>query len=62
MIPEHLQQFTTPTRVLDQGFVQLIDVMGDDAAIVQAARVSHGKGVSTHKWSETFLRKLGLID
>ena len=26
-------------RVLDKGFVALVDVMGDDAAIVQAARV-----------------------
>lgn len=30
--------------VLDQGFVCLADVMGDDAAIVQAARVSYGEG------------------
>lgn len=29
---------------LDKGFVRLIDVMGDDAAIVQAARVSYGTG------------------
>ena len=30
--------------VLDHGFVRAIDYMGDDAAIVQAARVSYGKG------------------
>lgn len=29
---------------LDKGFVRLIDVMGDDASIVQAARVSYGSG------------------
>ncbi|MEY2719030.1 MAG: hypothetical protein RLZZ273_396 [Bacteroidota bacterium] len=29
---------------LDKGFVRLIDVMGDDNAIVQAARVSYGSG------------------
>jgi len=29
---------------LDKGFVRLIDVMGDDDAIVQAARVSYGAG------------------
>lgn len=29
---------------LDKGFVRLIDVMGDDTAIVQAARVSYGAG------------------
>ena len=30
--------------VLDDGFVALVDCMGDDAAIVQAARVSYGAG------------------
>ena len=37
-------------RVLDKGFVRLVDSMGDDSAIVQAARVSYGKG--TKKLSE----------
>jgi thymidylate synthase (FAD) len=30
--------------VLDDGFVRLIDYMGDDSSVVQAARVSYGKG------------------
>jgi thymidylate synthase (FAD) len=30
--------------VLDHGFVRVIDYMGDDGAIVQAARVSYGRG------------------
>jgi thymidylate synthase (FAD) len=30
--------------LLDHGFVRLIDYMGDDGAIVQAARVSYGRG------------------
>jgi thymidylate synthase (FAD) len=30
--------------VLDRGFVRVIDYMGDDGAIVQAARVSYGRG------------------
>ena len=34
-------------RVLDHGFVALVDVMGNDASIVQAARVSYGKGTRT---------------
>lgn len=34
-------------RVLDHGFIRLIDYMGDDAAIVQAARVSYGAGTKT---------------
>ncbi len=33
-----------PLPVLDHGFVRVVDYMGDDAAIVQAARVSYGKG------------------
>lgn len=33
-----------PFRVLKDGFVRLVDYMGDDGAIVQAARVSYGKG------------------
>ncbi len=36
--------------VLDDGFVRLVDVLGDDTSIVQAARVSYGKG--TKKVSE----------
>ncbi len=36
--------------VLDHGFVRLVDYMGSDAAIVQAARVSYGEG--TKKVSE----------
>jgi thymidylate synthase (FAD) len=33
-----------PLKVLDHGFVRVVDYMGDDSAIVQAARVSYGKG------------------
>jgi thymidylate synthase (FAD) len=33
--------------VLDDGFVALVDVMGDDAAIAQAARVSYAQGTKT---------------
>ncbi|KAB2784199.1 FAD-dependent thymidylate synthase [Brucella anthropi] len=36
--------------VLDHGFIRVIDYMGDDAAVVQAARVSYGRG--TKKVSE----------
>ena len=34
----------TAHPVLDHGFVRVIDYMGDDAAICQAARVSYGRG------------------
>jgi thymidylate synthase (FAD) len=40
----------TPLPVLDHGFVRVIDYMGDDAAVVQAARVSYGRG--TRRTSE----------
>jgi len=33
-----------PFKVLDDGFVRVIDYMGTDESIVQAARVSYGKG------------------
>ncbi len=33
-----------PIKILDHGFVRVVDYMGDDSAIVQAARVSYGKG------------------
>ena len=40
----------TAVPLLDHGFIRVIDYMGDDAAIVQAARVSYGRG--TRKVSE----------
>lgn len=33
-----------PRTVLDHGFVRVVDYMGDDGAVVQAARVSYGRG------------------
>ena len=33
-----------PIKVLDHGFIRVIDYMGGDSAVVQAARVSYGKG------------------
>src|SRR5579884_3936018 len=33
--------------VLDHGFVRLVDYMGGDSSIVQAARVSYGPGTKT---------------
>ncbi|MEW6616983.1 MAG: FAD-dependent thymidylate synthase [Patescibacteria group bacterium] len=40
----------TPIKCLDNGFVRLADAMGGDYSVVQAARVSYGKG--TKKISE----------
>lgn len=44
--------------VLDHGFVRVIDYMGDDAAICQAARVSYGKGTKTVQNDEGLIRYL----
>ena len=35
------------TPVLDHGFIRVIDYMGDDGAVVQAARVSYGRGTKS---------------
>ena len=43
-VPELEDVLFQPIPVLDHGFVRVIDYMGDDAAVVQAARVSYGKG------------------
>ena len=44
--------------VLDDGFVCLVDVMGDDSSIVQAARVSYGEGTKTVSDDRTLIRYL----
>jgi thymidylate synthase (FAD) len=44
--------------VLDQGFVCLVDVMGEDSSIVQAARVSYGEGTKKVSDDRTLLRYL----
>lgn len=47
-----------PLPVLDHGFVRVIDYMGDDAAIVQAARVSYGKGTKKPSSDRALIRYL----
>lgn len=44
--------------VLDHGYISLKEVMGNDAAIVQAARVSYGKGTKTKSDDENLIRYL----
>ena len=44
--------------VLDHGFVRVVDYMGDDSAIVQAARVSYGKGTKSVQNDEGLIRYL----
>src|SRR6476469_4030861 len=44
--------------VLDDGFVTLVDVMGDDQSVVQAARVSYGEGTRKVSDDRTLIRYL----
>ena len=45
-------------QCLDKGFVRLVDSMGGDNAIVQAARVSYGKGTSKVSQDRGLIRYL----
>ena len=47
-----------PLPVLDHGFVRVIDYMGDDSAVVQAARVSYGRGTKKITQDRGLLRYL----
>ncbi|MGK9232499.1 FAD-dependent thymidylate synthase [Inquilinus limosus] len=47
-----------PLPVLDHGFVRVIDYMGDDSAVVQAARVSYGRGTKKVSEDEGLIRYL----
>jgi len=48
----------TAHDVLDHGFIRVIDYMGDDSAICQAARVSYGKGTKSVQNDEGLIRYL----
>jgi thymidylate synthase (FAD) len=43
-------------KVLDKGFVRLVESMGNDASIVQAARVSTGSGAKTPEEDRKLIR------
>lgn len=47
-----------PLPVLDNGFIRVVDYMGDDSAIVQAARVSYGKGTKQVNQDRGLIRYL----
>ena len=47
-----------PIPVLDDGFVRVVDYMGDDSAIVQAARTSYGKGTKRRHEDRGLIRYL----
>ena len=48
----------TKIDVLDEGFVRLVDHMGGDDSVVQAARVSYGAGTKTPSDDRTLIRYL----
>jgi len=56
IVPEAEDILDVEFPVLDKGFVRLVDYMGSDQRIVQAARVSYGAGTKTRR------QDAGLID
>jgi thymidylate synthase (FAD) len=47
-----------PFPVLDHGFIRVVDYMGDDTSIVQAARVSYGRGTKKKSEDAALIRYL----
>ena len=47
IVPEAEEILDKTFPVLDRGFVRLVDYLGGDARITQAARVSYGDGTKT---------------
>jgi thymidylate synthase (FAD) len=47
-----------PFKVLDDGFVRVVDYMGTDSSIVQAARVSYGVGTKRVREDRALIRYL----
>jgi thymidylate synthase (FAD) len=47
-----------PFKVLDDGLIRVVDYMGDDSAIVQAARVSYGAGTKKTSDDRALIRYL----
>lgn len=45
-------------KVLDHGFIRVVDYMGSDSSIVQAARVSYGKGTKQISQDEALIKYL----
>ncbi len=56
IVPAAEELLDKEIKVLDRGFVRLVDYMGGDARIVQTARVSYGEGTKTVR------EDAGLID
>lgn len=52
------QRMYEPISVFNKGFVRVVDYMGDDVAIVQAARVSYGRGTKKLSDDRSLIRYL----
>ena len=48
----------TDIITINKGFVRLVDMMGDDSSIVQAARVSYGDGTKTYREDKKLIKYL----
>lgn len=57
-VPELDAILGKPFRVLDDGFIRVVDYMGNDASIVQAARVSYGTGTKKVREDRGLIRYL----
>ena len=58
IVPEAEREIGVQHPVLTHGYVVLVDYMGNDAAIVQAARVSYGKGTKAVQDDRGLIRYL----
>jgi len=45
-------------KVLDKGFVRLVDYMGSDERVVASARVSYGEGTKTFREDKSLIHYL----
>lgn len=66
-VPEKISRVTVPAldailgvpiKILDDGFIRVVDYMGTDESIVQAARVSYGKGTKQVSQDRGLIRYL----
>jgi thymidylate synthase (FAD) len=57
-VPEIDALLGVPLHVLDDGFVRVVDYMGNDTSVVQAARVSYGIGTKRVREDRGLIRYL----
>lgn len=57
-VPEAEALLDQEIKVLDKGFVRLVDYMGGDQRIVQSARVSYGEGTKTVRQDRALIHYL----